>query len=566
MIAARTTTPAQRIVIALFFSFFLLMGCGGLCVILIRPVALSVAARQWMAVPCRVISSEVRSHSGRGATYSVEITYAYQVDGKEYHSDRYQFLRSSSSGRAGKASVVAQYRRGTQAVCFVNPKEPSEAVLDRGIVAMAWFGVIPLVFVAIGLAGIIGAIKGKGNAVSSGNPNSDPPWLLRPDWAAGRIASSTKKGMLGAWLFAAVWNLISMPAAWMVLSEHEIKKENYGPAFVLFLPLVGVGMLCWAVRLTLRWLRFGESIFEMACVPGGIGGPLEGTIRLSRPIRPEGPVKLRLSCLVRTTSSDGGNTSSTSERVLWQHEETVELNAPDTIPVAFYIPGECSETTTLDASDGTLWRLEATAKVPGVDYAAQFEVPVFRVEQTPEQRAEAQKLIAHEQAEVAAYVQPPSSRIRVQTSLRGGTEFYFPACRNPGAAIFLTVFLAVWSAVIWFMLSQKAPILFPVVFGFFDLILVLIAAHIWTGTTRVLVNPAGVAVTNTVLGIPRTTAVAAQDIEDIKTKIGMTSGNTAYHDIKIQCRNGKNINAGSAIKDLLEAEWLAAEMMKALVG
>jgi len=351
----------------------------------------------------------------------------------------------------------------------------------------------------------------------------------------------------------------------MVLSDQVIKKGNYGPAFVLIFPIIGLGLLFWAVTLTLRWLRFGESVFEMACVPGAVGGVLEGTIRLSRPMRPEGPVKLRLNCIARTTSR-GGNSNSTSERILWQHEEAVEMNTVDAIPVAFFIPENCSETTTIDASDGTLWRLEAKAKMSGVDYAASFEVPVFRVEQSPELRAEAAKLVTREKAEVAAYVQPATSRIRVQMSLRGGTEFYFPACRNPETAMSLTVFLAIWSGAIWLMTTHGAPMFICIVFGLGGVFLAWATAASWTGTKRVLVSREGVTVKGAVLGIGRTKTVAAQEIESIKTQIGMTSGTTAYHDIKINCRDESTVTAGSSIKDGLEAEWLAAEMTKALAG
>ena len=562
--------PANRVVLALFFSVFLLMGCGFTYFIAIRPLAQNIAARQWMTVPCRVLSSEVKSHSDSdGTTYSAEIAYAYQVGGKEYRSNRYRFLRMSSSRR--EANVVARYAPGSKSVCFVNPKNPSEAVLDREIGSAAWFGLIPLVFVVVGLVGVIGAIRsGKkkvgGGLVDGANPNVSQPWTLRPDWAAGRILSSTKKAMLGIWFFAGVWNLISLPIAGMVLSQHVIQKGNYGPAFVLLFPVIGMGLLYWAVTLTRRWLRFGESVFEMVCVPGAIGGALAGTIRPSRPFRAQGPVKLRLSCIARTTSSNGSDGSSTNERILWQHEETVEMSATDAIPAAFYIPEDCSETTVLDASDGTLWRLEAQAQADGADYAVQFEVPVFRVEQSPQQRAFAEQLLAREQAEVAAYVPPPTSRIRVQPSLQGGTEFYFPACRNPGMAIFLTLFLTVWSGVIWFMIHQRAPVLFPIVFGFFDVIMVFAAAYAWTGTTRVVVSQEGATVTSAVLGIPRVKTVAAQEIESIKPKVGTTSGTTVYHDLKIYCRDEREIGAGSAIKDSLEAEWLAAEMTKALAG
>jgi len=102
------------------------------------------------------------------------------------------------------------------------------------------------------------------------------------------------------------------------------------------------------------------------------------------------------------------------------------------------------------------------------------------------------------------------------------------------------------------------------VFGFFEAVMIFAAAYALTGTTRVLVNPAGVAVTSTVLGFSVKKAIPVQEIASIKTKVGVTAGTTVYHDIKIQCRNGKEICVGRDIKDEMEAEWLAAEMTKAL--
>ena len=82
MITVQKTSPASRVLMALFFSVFLLMGCAFTYFVAIRPLQQSLAARQWIQVPCRVLSSEVKSHSDSdGTTYSVEITYAYQVAG-----------------------------------------------------------------------------------------------------------------------------------------------------------------------------------------------------------------------------------------------------------------------------------------------------------------------------------------------------------------------------------------------------------------------------------------------------------------------------------------------------
>jgi hypothetical protein len=53
-----------------------------------------------------------------------------------------------------------------------------------------------------------------------------------------------------------------------------------------------------------------------------------------------------------------------------------------------------------------IWQLKVTAREPGVDYAAQFEAPVFNVAQTPDEIAAAKALLLQEQAAMEHYQQP----------------------------------------------------------------------------------------------------------------------------------------------------------------
>ena len=93
-----------------FFSLFLLAGLGFLWLNAIGPALRIQAAKDWPSVPCRILSSEVKRHSGDdGSTYSILIKYEYQYKGKQYTSDRYSFFTGSSSGREGKAKIVAQH-------------------------------------------------------------------------------------------------------------------------------------------------------------------------------------------------------------------------------------------------------------------------------------------------------------------------------------------------------------------------------------------------------------------------------------------------------------------------
>ena len=55
------------------------------------------------------------------------------------------------------------------------------------------------------------------------------------------------------------------------------------------------------------------------------------------------------------------------------------------VPVLFAIPFGALESSRSVSNIGTIWRLDLSCKLPGVDYQSQFEVPVFK---TAESRAD----------------------------------------------------------------------------------------------------------------------------------------------------------------------------------
>lgn len=148
-------TGAQAGCLTAFFSLFLLIGLGAFIAMVGLPALNILEARDWTATPCDIISSQVKSHSDSdGTTYSVDLSYRYQIKGREYQSNRYHFATGSSSGMEGKQAVVNRYPAGSRTVCYVNPQDPTDAVIERGFVTELLFGLIPLVFILIGAGGI----------------------------------------------------------------------------------------------------------------------------------------------------------------------------------------------------------------------------------------------------------------------------------------------------------------------------------------------------------------------------------------------------------------------------
>lgn len=145
----------------LFFTIFFAVGFLGVWFMSLQPMAKVLDARNWIATPCTITMSQVVSTSGAkgGTTYRVDIHYSYDYQGQSHQGSRYKFVSGSTSGMAGKQQIVSQYPVGSQQTCYVNPNDPTESVINRGLTADVWFGMIPMVFCLIGLGGITYVIR-----------------------------------------------------------------------------------------------------------------------------------------------------------------------------------------------------------------------------------------------------------------------------------------------------------------------------------------------------------------------------------------------------------------------
>ncbi len=185
--------------------------------------------------------------------------------------------------------------------------------------------------------------------------------------------------MAGCFLaFALVWTLISGVIAATILRQPGGLGEFF---FVLLFPLVGMLLVGVGVYMLLRRRRFGIPVLELATLPGVPGETFAGLVRTRATIDPEGGFRVRLQCL-RQQQTGSGKNRRTDETTLWEHEEVMPGAARRAdgiaIPVAVPLPPDARETDERDSTDKVIWRLEVAAALPGVDFKAQFEVPVFR--------------------------------------------------------------------------------------------------------------------------------------------------------------------------------------------
>jgi hypothetical protein len=240
----------------LFFAIFL--GVGGLLfyVFSIRPLSKIASARQWPAVPCTIISSEVKSHSGdHGNTYSVNIFYTYVFNDREFKANRYDFMGGSSSGYQGKQAIVYRYPPGSKALCYVNPSEPTESVLERGFTRIMWVGLLPLGFMLAGVFGLIATIRKGGIQAIPAGASGESLWRfsrpvpeITPDTASSPIVLKPKTSPLGKLLgtigLALFWNaIISIFLFQLFKSWRGGHVEWFLALFLSPFVLIGLGFL-----------------------------------------------------------------------------------------------------------------------------------------------------------------------------------------------------------------------------------------------------------------------------------------------------------------------------------
>jgi hypothetical protein len=555
----------------LFALPFAGVGVGVLCMV-IWSCLQYVTMRHWEEVPARIVRTELKEHHGDDSTsYEATAEYTYTYRGRAFTGNRVSLHSGGDNIGSYQQDVyreLQQYRNSQKPFrCYVNPDQPAESILYRDLrwEMIGFYTLFVLMFGGVGFGLLIGSIyayrKSRSDqARAAANP--EEPWLWRDDWAKGEIRSSNKGLLVGAWIFAVLWNLVSLPAC-IALPGEILHKGNRLALVGLLFPAVGLGLLAFAAYLLLRWRKYGDSVFQMASVPGVIGGKLAGVVRTSARLRPEKGFRLTLSCIHKYSSGSGKNHSS-HESILWQDQRVIarglaEADCSQTsVPVLFGIPYDARPSDSQNSDDQTIWRLEIAADVPGIDYATTFEVPVFKT-------AESQPDFKLDASPLAAYAAPvdPEAQLQAAGVIRtvapdGSARYVFPMARQWRAALGLTLFAILWNGAIAVMLRFEAPIFFPIVFGLFDLLVLYILADLWFYRSVVDVSPRGLTIRAGLFGLGESRRLELADIAKFEFAGGMQAGNTVYFDVKVRLQNQKKLTAAKLLPSRALAEGLIA--------
>jgi hypothetical protein len=521
----------------------------------------------WPQTQGELTSANTRSStSDNTTTYYATAQYRYWVDEVEYAGDRVAIHDGSDNVGQFQQRLGSQlelmYLNREPVTVYYNPGNPADATLNRD---MRWemIGFKSLFILAFGGAGLgmmIFGFRGKRTIVSPETAKN--PWLARPEWADNRIPSSARSGMYAIWFFAILWNAISLPATFFVADVW--REEGALALIILLFPLIGLGMIYWALKQTLEWRRFGYTPLTMDPFPGAIGGDVGGEIELNVPYEDALVCEVTLSCLYSYVTGSGDDRTR-EERVEWQDSgyAQVERTAQGMrLRFRYAVPAELRASEE-ESGDYYFWRLSIKAELLGSDLNRSFTIPVYATGQNSRfQQLDTSKTVPQGVPELKAESLLP---LQYSGMVR---ELYYPMFRQPWLVLMFIVIgsaFAITGIILWGKAAQEGGELYFMggIFTFIGSLVVLIGFNAAFSSLYVAWDGKQVSSIRCLLGIAiRRMSVDYKEVLGVELKKGSISsrnGNSHqinYH-VVAQTPKGemvlaKNIDSHSKAK-LVEA-------------
>lgn len=394
-ISQDATRPSKRVGILLVVLgiCFTLGGASFLYFATVRPLLRISAARSWTPVVCTIVAAEVKQHDDGdgGSTYSIEMAYSYKFNGRDCVGHRYNFVEGSSSSSGWRYAVVRAHPPGRRTTCYVNPNDPTDAVIERGPHReLFWVGLLSLLFVLIGVGLLGGVVLHRRRAAEPFGPraalssNSRKPSGVIPidsDADDGPIRLKPKmtplKTLFAALFAALFWNGIVSIFVWQLFSKWQ--QGAFDVFLCVFLTpfvLIGIGLIAFV---GVSALGLFNPVPVLTLSHGSI--PLGGSGRLSwtfagntNAVR---TLKISLKGVERATCGQGdSNKTETSvfyDRVL---VDSTEIDPFTEGEVDFEIPTDLMHSF-VARNNSVAWSIDVIADIPiWPDVKVQFPLTV----------------------------------------------------------------------------------------------------------------------------------------------------------------------------------------------
>lgn len=469
----------------------------------------SMRMQSWQSTQARLEKAGYETHHGDDSTtYQAYATYRYTANGQEYQGDRVGLFSGNDNIGSYQQDtglrLESLWRNGQPVVIYYDPERPADSIIDRDLRwgMIGFRSIFLFVFGGVGVGLIVFSFLSPKEKDPDDPAYADAPWLANDDWQTSSVRSQSRTAMWGVWAFAAFWNLVSAPLPFLLVEEVTV-KENYLALIGLLFPLVGIGLLTWAIRRSREWTRFGPTPVRLDPFPGAIGGHVGGTIDLKLPFDPAHRFHVSLTNLHHYTSGSGKNRSS-REKALWQRDaQAAAQPGPEGTRLVFRfdVPDGLDEADARQSGDSYhAWRLGLTAELPGADLNRDFSIPVYRTgarSQSLPERALADADSRQDQLDEA-----DALGLMNLTHTPTGKRLHLPAGRNGGMAALGFLFGAGFAAAGYFILTAEQQLFMGAVFGLLGSLVGLGSLYAGLNSLTVDLDGGKIRSVRRVLGVP----------------------------------------------------------------
>lgn len=386
------------------------IGCVAFWFITLRPVLRVAACAGWTPTTCLILESKLDSKSDSdGTTYRVAVRYAYvwppqspaveagsdpeldalkalRADKARHQSERYDFSEGYTNiGVKRMRAAVRENRVGQTRVCYVDPDNPSEAVLSRRVPTSVWFGAFTLLFplfgVGIIIAGIRQAVKNRAEARSplGGAAPSAPALRNRPRTPAsahldastpvapGEVELKPAAGRMASFIvlafFAAFWN--GIVSVFLVVAVKDFGRGFIGWFLPIFLiPFVLVGLLLLAAAFQAFYRIFAPSV-TVRLDPSRLR--LGARVPFSWRLGGRGVRRLSIRLLAREEASYQQGTSTTTDGADFFRAVVFESSEPLALAEGrgeLVLPAEAVAPAFAGRNNKLIWELAFDGDIP----------------------------------------------------------------------------------------------------------------------------------------------------------------------------------------------------------
>lgn len=466
-------------------------------------------ASGWQPVQAQLETAGYETHHGEDSTtYSAYATYTYSHYGQTYRGHRVSLFSGGDNIGDYQQELGSKLRRAHQngelITIWMNPDDPSESVVDRSIRwGMVGFRSIFLfVFGGIGLGLLIVTWRAPKKKDENLPEFRESPWLLNDKWQTASIRSNSKTVLWGVWIFATLWLLISAPLPFGIYEEVTRKGNTIALVGILF-PLVGIGLLVWAMRRTLEWRKLGATPVVLDPFPGSIGGHVGGTIDLRLPYESTNRFQMTLSN-IRSYVSGSGKNRSRQESAMWQ-DELVAHAEPGSmgtrLTFRFDVP-EGQEESDADPTGNSyyLWRLNLRAAAQAARIDRDFDIPVYATA-TESRHLDDRRAAAGRAAQGALHEQAIRDVVRVSHD-GVGKMLSYPIGQNAGVKLIGLVIGGSFAGAGGWLIASEQALLFGGIFAAVGGLIALVTLYALFKSLDVSVESDTIRSTRRILGIP----------------------------------------------------------------